>query len=71
MGIEHDRRMKRTRTLCKDSSVVVSSHYANMPMQNIVIFYGCKNVNFQMKNCDIFLIFGQNIDCWYSLEPPQ
>ena len=32
-----------------------------------------KNDNFQMKNCDIqvFLIFAQNIDCGYTLEPPQ
>ena len=24
-----------------------------------------------MKNCDIFLVFAQNIDCGYPLEPPQ
>ena len=24
-----------------------------------------------MKNCNIFLIFAQNIDCGYTLEPPQ
>ena len=24
-----------------------------------------------MKNCEIFLIFAQNIDCGYTLEPPQ
>ena len=24
-----------------------------------------------MKNCDIFLIFAQNIDRGYMLEPPQ
>ena len=24
-----------------------------------------------MKIFDIFLIFAQNIDCWYTLEPPQ
>ena len=24
-----------------------------------------------MKNCEIFLVFAQNIDCGYSLEPPQ
>ena len=32
------------------------------------IFHGCKNDNFQMKNCDIFLIFAQNIDRGYTLE---
>ena len=26
---------------------------------------------FQMKKCDIFLIFAQNIDFGYTLEPPQ
>ena len=24
-----------------------------------------------MKNCDIFHIFAQNMDCGYPLEPPQ
>ena len=24
-----------------------------------------------MKKCGIFLIFAQNIDCGYTLEPPQ
>ena len=24
-----------------------------------------------MKNCDIFLIFAQNIGCVYTLEPPR
>ena len=27
-----------------------------------------KNDNFQMKKCDIFLIFAQNIDRGYTLE---
>ena len=30
-----------------------------------------KNENFQLKNFDIFLIFAQNIDCGYTLEPPR
>ena len=33
-----------------------------MPMQYSEIFHGCKNSNFQMKNC------AQNIDCEYMLE---
>ena len=40
-------------------------------MQYTAIFHGCKNDNFQMKIFDIFLIFAQNIDCEYTLEPPQ
>ena len=43
----------------------------NTPMQNTAIFQGCRNENFQMKNCDIFLIFAQNIDRGYTLEPPH
>ena len=42
-----------------------------MPMQYTDIFKVVKNENFQWKNFDIFLIFAQNIDCGYTLEPPQ
>ena len=42
-----------------------------MSVQYTAIFHGCKNDNFQMKFFDIFLIFPQNIDCEYTLEPPQ
>ena len=45
--------------------------YANTPVQYTAIIHSCKNVNFQMRNCDIFLIFAQNIDRGYTLEPPQ
>ena len=47
-----------------------TAHYENMPMLYTTIFHGCKKDNFQMKNCDVFLIFAQNIDCGYTLEPP-
>ena len=46
-------------------------HYENTPMQYTAIFDGCKNHNFQIKNCDNFLIFAQNIDCGYTLELPH
>ena len=35
------------------------------------MFKVVKNENFQKKNLDIFLIFAQNIDCRYTLEPPN
>ena len=35
------------------------------------IFLALKIENFQLKNFDIFLIFAQNIDRGYTLEPPQ
>ena len=50
---------------------VARDHYANMSVQYTAIFHGYKNDYFQMKKCDIFLIFAQNIDCGYTLEPPQ
>ena len=40
-------------------------------VNSLIIFHGCKNVNFQIKNYDIFLFFAQNIDCGYTLEPPH
>ena len=40
-------------------------------VQYSAIFKNCKNDNFQKKNCDFLLIFAQNIDCGYTLEPPQ
>ena len=33
--------------------------------------FGFKNENFHRKKIDIFLIFAQNIDCGYTLEPPR
>ena len=49
-------------------SLIKKEHYAKMPMQYTAIFHGCKNVNFQMKKYNIFLIFAQNTDCGYTLE---
>ena len=43
----------------------------NMLMPYAVICTNVKNVNFQMKNSDIFLIFALNIDSGYTLEPPK
>ena len=53
------------------STSMIKSHYANTPMQYTAIFQRCKNVHFQMKIFDIFLTFAQNIDCGYTLEPPN
>ena len=48
-----------------------SCHYDDTPVQYTAIFHGCKNDKFQMKNREFFLIFAQNIDRGYTLEPPQ
>ena len=42
-----------------------------MPILIYCKFHLQKAENFQMKNCDIFHISAQNIDCNYSLEPPR
>ena len=49
----------------------ILAYYENTPMQYTTIFHDCQNHNFQVKNCDIFLIFALNIDREYTLEPPQ
>ena len=36
-----------------------------------IIVFGCKNLNFQWENFDIFNVLAQNIDCGYTLEPPR
>ena len=55
--------------VCQMRSAIV--HYENMPMQYTEIFIGVKNENFQHIFFFIFLIFAQNIDCGYTLEPPR
>ena len=57
-------------SICESCSFL-RGHYTNTPMIFTAIFLSCKNDNFQMKNCDIFLIFAQNIDLGYKLEPPH
>ena len=47
------------------------THYKNTPIQMYWKFYHQKMAIFQIKNFDIFHISAQNIDCGYSLEPPQ
>ena len=40
------------------------SHYANMPMQYIAIFHGCKNGKFSVKQCYHFLMFALKHRLW-------
>ena len=42
-----------------------------MPMRYTEILKVVKNENFHPKIFDIFLIFAQNIDCGYKVEPPH
>ena len=44
-------------------------HYENTPVQYTAIFHVSKNEISLDKKLINFLIFAQNIDCGYSLEP--
>ena len=46
-------------------------HYANMPMHYAEILKDYKNDIFFYEKFEYFLIFAQNIDCGYTLEPPH
>ena len=52
-------------------AIKIYFHYENLPMQYTEEVLGCKNENLQCTKFDIFLIFAQNIDCGYTLEPPR
>ena len=41
------------------------------PCNKLQFFTAVKTLICKMKTCDVFLIFAQNIDCGYTLEPPQ
>ena len=38
---------------------------------NILQYFMAVKMVISDEKCDIFLIFAQNIDCGYTLEPPQ
>ena len=46
-----------------------NSHYENLPMQYTEIFLPVKIEKFHHNFFYIFLIFAQNRDCGYTLEP--
>ena len=46
----------------------IAHHYENMSMQYTVIFDGCKNDNFQMKNCNIFSYFSSKHRLWVHVR---
>ena len=58
-------RSRRGGSEAKDATVRKLAHAINRD------FLAIKTENFQLKNFDIFLIFAQNIDCGYTLEPPR
>ena len=50
----------------------LTNHYENLSMQYTEIFFLFKKKKISLKKKkDVFLIFAQNIDCGYTLEPPR
>ena len=47
------------------------AHYENTPIHIYRKFHLQKTKYFQIKKLIYFYISVQNIDCWYSLEPPR
>ena len=69
ISIEGSRKPPIHDNVCLFTWFIVSLHYENL--QYTEILKVVKNENFQKKIFDIFLIFAQNIDCGYKLEPPH
>ena len=55
--------MQRSQRMFTEPSLRKHAHTAN--------FRGRDYDNFQLNVFDYFHIFAQNIDCGYTLEPPQ
>ena len=66
-GISHDLKNKHLSVHWKKMGLPLRKH----AYSNILKILSPKNENFQIKNSDIFHVSAQNIDCGYSLEPPQ
>ena len=62
--------MKPPLCLQDQESFSSCTHYENLPMQYTEIFLSFKNRKFSAE-IFFFLIFAQNIDCGYTLEPPR
>ena len=69
MNIHND--MTLTNIQCGRILVTLNDHYENTPNEIYWKFYHQKMKKKSDKNSDIFHISAQNIDCGYSLEPPQ
>ena len=80
VALMHPMFCTKTSNLCQ-CSITEQIYHLIVKHQNIALrklvhaiyrdFLALKNENFQLKNSDIFLIFAQNIDCGYTLEPPR
>ena len=61
--VQHDTTNCLEKSICNSLRKHVHAIYCD--------FYGRKNDNFQMKNCNMVHIYALNIDRGYTLEHPQ
>ena len=61
----------RTLAMAHEAGEVTKHITQTCPCNIPQYFTAVKMIIFQMKIFDIFLIFAQNIDCGYTLEPPR
>ena len=64
------KKLEKTHDVCY-FIVTIALYYENLSMQYTEIFSVVKIEKSQKKTFAIFLIFAQNIDCGYMLEPPR
>ena len=67
----HESRFQDISTMFAFIGVILACHCGNIPMQLNSIFHGSLNSIFQMNICDIFHIYGPNIDHRCLLESPR
>ena len=56
----------------QSASPIVPLRMTITRLRNILLYFTpVKMINFQMNNCDIYIIFAQNIDYVHTLKPPR
>ena len=53
------------------AATLVSDITKTCPCNILQFITAVEKDNFQMKNCDVAIIFAQTKDCGYTLEPPH
>ena len=71
LGKPEDRFSHDKKQNCLWPKSQIGLHYEITSVQYEAISKSGKNDFFRCKNVIFFLIFAQNIDCGYTLEPPQ
>ena len=55
----------------QNKQIFITKHAEPMQYIDFFLLMKKKNENFGIKFIEFFHIYDQNIDCWYTLEPPR